>query len=82
MDRPARSKLAYWLLLIPFIAVLWPPFYNSVEPRIFGFPFFYAYQLAWTVLAALLTGLVYFIVDHGANAEDASNADAFRGDAP
>ena len=35
------------LLLIPFVAVLWVPFYNRAEPSLAGFPFFYWYQLLW-----------------------------------
>ena len=34
------------LLLVPFIGLLWVPFYHSMEPSLFGFPFFYWYQLA------------------------------------
>ena len=29
------------LLLVPFIGLLWVPFYTSAEPALFGFPFFY-----------------------------------------
>jgi hypothetical protein len=36
-----------WLLLLPFVGLLWPPLYNRIEPALFGFPFFYWYQLAW-----------------------------------
>jgi len=31
------------LLLLPFIGLLWVPFYNSASPSLFGFPFFYWY---------------------------------------
>ena len=47
------------LLLIPFIGLLWVPFYNSRTPELFGFPFFYWYQLAWVPVTALLTWIVY-----------------------
>jgi hypothetical protein len=47
------------LLLAPFVAVLWVPFYNSVEPQIAGIPFFYWYQLLWIPLSAILTFFVY-----------------------
>jgi hypothetical protein len=47
------------LLLIPVIATLWPPFYNSVEPKFAGVPYFYWYQLLWVVLSAILTYIVY-----------------------
>ena len=47
------------LLLLPFIGLLWVPFYNFTEPALFGFPFFYWYQLACGAdqLAADLAGL-------------------------
>ena len=47
------------LLLIPFIGLLWVPFYNSRTPELFGFPFFYWYQLAGVPVTALLTWIVY-----------------------
>ena len=47
------------LLLIPFIAVLWVPFYNRTEPMIWSIPFFYWYQLAWIPLCAVLIYCVY-----------------------
>ncbi|MDE1160692.1 MAG: DUF3311 domain-containing protein [Acidobacteriaceae bacterium] len=47
------------LLLAPFAGLLWPPFYAKATPEIFGLPFFYAYQFAWIVGSAALTGAVY-----------------------
>jgi len=41
------------LLLLPFIGLLWVPFYNSASPSLFGFPFFYWYQLAWVPVTAI-----------------------------
>jgi hypothetical protein len=52
------------LLLIPYVGLLWVPFYNHVEPRLFGFPFFYWYQLLWVPISALLTWIVYRGLDH------------------
>nr|WP_309242766.1 DUF3311 domain-containing protein [Lichenibacterium sp. 6Y81] len=52
-----------WLLLIPYPALLWVPFYNAVEPRFFGFPFFYTYQMAFVVFTAILTGFVFLVTD-------------------
>jgi hypothetical protein len=58
---PARSwRPSMWiLLLVPFIGLLWVPFYNLSEPSLFGFPFFYWYQLAWVPISSLLIWLVY-----------------------
>ena len=47
------------LLLLPFIGLLWVPFYNFQEPALFGFPFFYWYQLLWVLISAVITALVY-----------------------
>ncbi|MDQ6930695.1 MAG: DUF3311 domain-containing protein [Candidatus Eremiobacteraeota bacterium] len=53
-----RRRAWYWLLLLPFIATLWPPFFNRRDPALAGFPFFYWYQLVWVVLAALIVWFV------------------------
>jgi hypothetical protein len=47
------------LLLIPYIAMLWVPFYNHAEPAFSGIPFFYWYQLLWIPLGSLLLFLVW-----------------------
>ena len=65
-DSPARRKRPspwLWLLLIPYPALLWVPLYNRVEPQVFGFPFFYAYQMAFVVLTAIITAFVYAVTD-------------------
>ena len=53
------------LLIIPFIAVLWVPFYDRVEPSVAGFPFFYWYQLLWVVLSVAVIGVVYLLEHRG-----------------
>jgi hypothetical protein len=57
-----RSGWSWWYLLfaIQFIAVLWPPLYNRVDPSWAGIPFFYWYQLLWVIIGAVLTAIVYF----------------------
>ena len=35
----------YLLLLVPYIALLWVPFYNRIEPTLLGIPFFYWFQM-------------------------------------
>ena len=47
------------LLLVPFAAVAWVPFYNRALPSLFGFPFFYWYQLIWIPLTSGLTYIVH-----------------------
>lgn len=58
------STTALWLLVIPFIGLLWVPFYNFYEPVFLGFPFFYSYQFAWVPVTALLTSIAYRSLRH------------------
>jgi hypothetical protein len=54
-----RMPVMWVLLLLPFVGLLWVPFYNFQEPALFGFPFFYWYQLAWVPICSLLIWIVY-----------------------
>jgi hypothetical protein len=59
-----RGWLSYWprlLFLIPFVAMLWVPSYNRIEPALGGIPFFYWYQLGWILLGAAVVLLVHVI---------------------
>jgi Protein of unknown function (DUF3311) len=60
-----RSGWRWWylLLLVQFVAVLWPPFYNKLDPYCAGMPFFYGYQLLWVIIGAALTAIVYFATE-------------------
>jgi len=61
-ERGSNAKaLWYLLLIIPFIATLWVPFYAGKDPELAGIPFFYWYQFLWIIITSLLTGLVYFV---------------------
>jgi len=53
------------LLLVPYVALLWVPFYNAREPVVWGFPFFYWYMLLWVPVSSLLV----FIVHRGSGHE-------------
>ncbi|HET9147233.1 MAG TPA: DUF3311 domain-containing protein [Acetobacteraceae bacterium] len=54
-----RASWLRILLIIPFIATLWVPFFNHPTPTLFGFPFFYWYQLLWVPLSSVLIFIVY-----------------------
>jgi hypothetical protein len=41
------------LLLAPCVLALWVPLYNSIEPALFGIPFFYWFQLMLVPVSAL-----------------------------
>jgi len=46
-------------LLVPML-VLYVPLYNTIEPTLFGFPFFYWFQLAWIFVSMIITAFVYY----------------------
>ena len=52
-----------FLLALPILGLLGVHFYNMETPHLFGFPFFYWYQLGWVPLTSLLIWIVY---RHGA----------------
>jgi len=57
--RRARRRWGLLLLLIPFVALLYPPFYASLTPRLAGIPFFIWYQFLWVIIGVGVTGVVY-----------------------
>jgi hypothetical protein len=59
-----KSRAAWnWLLILPAIGLAFPAIYSRPGPALFGFPFFYWYQIAWILLSALLTAVVYFATE-------------------
>ena len=46
-------------LLLPFAGLLWVPLYNRHDPTLFGFPFFYWYQLAWVPVTSVLIWMAW-----------------------
>jgi len=54
-----RRRWVALVLVIPFIAVLWPPFYSSLQPDWQGVPYFIWYQFLWAIISAVLTIGVY-----------------------
>ena len=59
-SRSARNWVLL-LLLIPFIALLYPPFYAHPTPKLGAIPFFIWYQFLWVILGSAITGLVYWL---------------------
>ena len=57
--RVARRRGWYLLLLAPFVGLLFPGWYATDSPELFGFPFFYWWMFLWVPLAALVTWIVY-----------------------
>jgi hypothetical protein len=64
MNGGSPLRPIWLLLLVPYLGLLWVPFYNARAPELWGFPFFYWYQLIWVPITAALTWLVYRSVHH------------------
>ena len=56
---PRHASPLRILFLVIFVATLTVPFFNRIGPTLFGFPFFYWYQLAWVPVTSFLLWLVY-----------------------
>jgi hypothetical protein len=59
--RSPRRRWPLLLLLIPFVALLYPPWYSGDSPELAGIPFFVWYQFLWVILGAICTGLAYVL---------------------
>ena len=57
--RVDRRSRWYWLLLVPIVLPLLTFVYNSLEPRLFGFPLFYWLQLSFVLLGSVCCWIVY-----------------------
>ncbi len=53
------------LLLVVFVIALAVPIFNRTGPALFGFPFFYWYQLACVPVASILIFIVFRAEDRG-----------------
>ncbi|MHB0991179.1 MAG: DUF3311 domain-containing protein [Burkholderiales bacterium] len=53
------GPLQILLLAIPCVAVLIVPFYNRIEPALFGIPFLYWWLGIWAPLSSLFIALAY-----------------------
>jgi hypothetical protein len=56
-----RRGSRWWLLLllIPWIGLLYPPFYARLQPELWGIPFFIWYQFLWVFITVAITAVVY-----------------------
>ena len=58
------------LLIAVFALAIDVPFFNRAAPALFGFPFFYWYQLAVVLAASLLTWAVYLVEGAGKEGDE------------
>ena len=54
---------SYWLLIIVCLVTFCVPFYNRIEPTLFGFPFFYWFQLGWIFVSMIVTAYAYVVTE-------------------
>ena len=57
--KPTRLSRWNWLLVLPALGLAFPSVHARATPELFGFPFFYWYQLAWIVLTCIISAVVY-----------------------
>ena len=66
MSRLSAVKPAYWisgvLLAVSVVVPLLVSTYAKAGPRLWGFPFFYCYQLMWVFISAGLISICYRLV--------------------
>jgi hypothetical protein len=58
---PTRRRGLNWLMAVPVLMALPVPLFNRAEPRLFGLPFFYWYQLACVLLMIVVVTFVYLL---------------------
>jgi membrane protein implicated in regulation of membrane protease activity len=59
---PGVAVAVALLILAPIVALMWVGSYANDGPRLWGFPFFYWYQLMWVFIASACTWLAYVLV--------------------
>lgn len=61
LTQPTRTDRSpwNWLLLVPIVLPLITLVYNRENPHLFGWPFFFWFQLMFTLLAAAITAIVF-----------------------
>jgi len=64
-----RFRLVHLFLIVPYVAILWVPLFNRIEPSIAGVPFFYWYQMLWIALGALVLLPVFMVEERDRKSE-------------
>lgn len=61
-------------MLLPLVALA-TPLYNRIEPRLFGVPFFYWFQLAMLAVGVVVTAMVAAASDRPSEHDDTREPD-------
>jgi hypothetical protein len=59
----ALKVVAYVLLVGECLVILIPSIYGRATPKLFGFPFFYWFQLLWIIVGMVVTGIAYLLIE-------------------
>ena len=60
---PVSAKVSVAILLgIPLVALALVPTYSSKTPKLWGWPFFYWYQILWVLLTPIFTWCAYVVI--------------------
>jgi uncharacterized protein DUF3311 len=61
---PTATKIVVAvLLIIPCAALAAVPWYSRETPRLWGWPFFYWFQLLWVLITPILTYTAYLLIE-------------------
>lgn len=66
LNADPRARRRHWLLILAllapaFVLPLWVPLYDRADPELFGFPFFFWFQIAMIGVAVVLTTLALVV---------------------
>jgi Protein of unknown function (DUF3311) len=67
---PGVLAAAGVLILVPIVALMLVGTYANATPKLWGFPFFYWYQLLWVFITAGCTYLAYLLVHNARRGGD------------
>jgi hypothetical protein len=59
---PVAGVTVAILLLIPLAALAAVPLYSRETPVLWGFPFFYWFQMLWVIITPVLTFAAYLVI--------------------
>ncbi|EQD48108.1 conserved hypothetical protein, membrane [mine drainage metagenome] len=60
-----KKLVAAILIIVPFVAYLALPLYNTEFPEVAGLPFFYWYQIIWLPISGALFYIAAVLIDSG-----------------
>ena len=69
MSSSARWTLIVVVLVPAVVLPLLVPLYDSEDPTLFGFPFFYWFQLGWIFVCMIVTAFAYYVTEQHEKSE-------------